>query len=345
MAANGYAFAGRAASRSSASTSRTRPTTGSSRPSSRRSRRSSPATRSTGNPGRPVIDEENRDRILAWVKEAVDGGAKLLAGGETDATADPPTLIGDVDLDMQVLLREVFGPVVTLARVEGRRRGDREGQRHRLRPPGGDLHPGHHPAMRAAQALDFGGVTVNEAPTWRADHMPYGGVKESRQHPRGAEVRRPRDDRAAAGGDRLLTVVDDGMRAYYDRRARRSTTTGGSAAASSPTRDRPGWHEEVERLCEVVRGLEPPRPRRGLRHRLSDAAPARRGGRARPEPGDGRGGLGPPAEARVVQGDAVPLPFGDGELDRVFTGHFYGHLLPGERERFLAEARRWPASS
>jgi SAM-dependent methyltransferase len=44
--------------------------------------------------------------------------------------------------------------------------------------------------------------------------------------------------------------------------------------------------------------------------------------------------------ARIVQGDAVPLPFGDGEFDRVFTGHFYGHLLAGERERFVAEARR-----
>ena len=42
----------------------------------------------------------------------------------------------------------------------------------------------------------------------------------------------------------------------------------------------------------------------------------------------------------MVQGDAVPLPFGDGEFERVFTSHFYGHLLPGERERFLEEARR-----
>jgi ubiquinone/menaquinone biosynthesis C-methylase UbiE len=43
---------------------------------------------------------------------------------------------------------------------------------------------------------------------------------------------------------------------------------------------------------------------------------------------------------RVVRGDAVPLPFADGEFERVFTSHFYGHLLPGERERFVAEARR-----
>ena len=45
-------------------------------------------------------------------------------------------------------------------------------------------------------------------------------------------------------------------------------------------------------------------------------------------------------DVRVVQGDAVPLPFDDGEFERVFTSHFYGHLLPEERERFLEEARR-----
>jgi ubiquinone/menaquinone biosynthesis C-methylase UbiE len=45
-------------------------------------------------------------------------------------------------------------------------------------------------------------------------------------------------------------------------------------------------------------------------------------------------------DVRVVQGDAVPLPFGDGEFERVFTSHFYGHLLPEEREPFLVEARR-----
>jgi ubiquinone/menaquinone biosynthesis C-methylase UbiE len=44
--------------------------------------------------------------------------------------------------------------------------------------------------------------------------------------------------------------------------------------------------------------------------------------------------------ARVVTGDAVPLPFADGAFDRVFTSHFYGHLLPSEREAFVSEARR-----
>jgi acyl-CoA reductase-like NAD-dependent aldehyde dehydrogenase len=128
----------------------------------------------------PVIDEENRDRILAWVKEAVDGGATLRAGGETDERGLlRPTLLGDVDLEMQVACREVFGPVVTLARVS-----DIEDAVDKANGTDYGLQAGVFTqdisrAMWAAQQLDFGGVTVNEAPTWRADHMPYGGVKES----------------------------------------------------------------------------------------------------------------------------------------------------------------------
>jgi acyl-CoA reductase-like NAD-dependent aldehyde dehydrogenase len=128
----------------------------------------------------PVIDDENRDRILEWVKEAVDGGAKLLAGGEPDERGlIRPTLLGDVDLDMQVACREVFGPVVTLARVSNVEEAVEKANGTDYGLQAGIFTQDISRAMWAAQALDFGGVTVNEAPTWRADHMPYGGVKES----------------------------------------------------------------------------------------------------------------------------------------------------------------------
>jgi SAM-dependent methyltransferase len=130
------------------------------------------------------------------------------------------------------------------------------------------------------------------------------------------------------------------MRAYYDARAREYDDwwLGRGLYAD---RDRPGWHEEVERLCEVVAGLSPARIldvacgtgflTRHLRGEVVglDQSPAMVEVASARLPG-----------ARIVQGDAVPLPFGDGEFDRVFTGHFYGHLLAGERERFVAEARR-----
>jgi SAM-dependent methyltransferase len=130
------------------------------------------------------------------------------------------------------------------------------------------------------------------------------------------------------------------MRAYYDARAREYDDwwLGRGLYAD---RDRPGWHEEVERLCEVVAGLSPARVldvacgtgflTRHLRGEVVglDQSPAMVEVASARLPG-----------ARIGQGDAVPLPFADGEFDRVFTGHFYGHLLAGERERFVAEARR-----
>jgi demethylmenaquinone methyltransferase/2-methoxy-6-polyprenyl-1,4-benzoquinol methylase len=130
------------------------------------------------------------------------------------------------------------------------------------------------------------------------------------------------------------------MRAYYDARAGEYDDwwLGRGLYAQ---RDRPGWHEEVERLCEVVAGLAPARVldvacgtgflTRHLRGEVTglDQSPAM------VEVASAR-----LAEARVVQGDAVPLPFADGEFDRVLAGHFYGHLLPDERERFVSEARR-----
>jgi demethylmenaquinone methyltransferase/2-methoxy-6-polyprenyl-1,4-benzoquinol methylase len=130
------------------------------------------------------------------------------------------------------------------------------------------------------------------------------------------------------------------MRAYYDARAGEYDDwwLGRGLYAK---RDRPGWHEEVERLCEVVAGLEPCRVldvacgtgflTRHLRGEVTglDQSPAMVEVASARLP-----------DARVVQGDAVPLPFADGAFDRVLTGHFYGHLLADERERFVAEARR-----
>jgi acyl-CoA reductase-like NAD-dependent aldehyde dehydrogenase len=128
----------------------------------------------------PVIDEGNRDRILAWVKEAVSGGAKLITGGETDdAGLLRPTLLGDVSLDMKVACDEVFGPVVTLARVSGLDEAVEQANGTGYGLQAGIFTSNINKALQATRVLDFGGVTVNEAPTYRADQMPYGGVKES----------------------------------------------------------------------------------------------------------------------------------------------------------------------
>lgn len=130
------------------------------------------------------------------------------------------------------------------------------------------------------------------------------------------------------------------MRAYYDRRATEYDDWWLGRGLYAELH-RPGWHEEVERVCEVVRGLPPCRVldvacgTGFLTQHLRGEVVGLDQSAAMVEVASAR----MPAD-RIVRGDAVPLPFADGEFDRAFTGHFYGHLLPEERERFLEEARR-----
>jgi demethylmenaquinone methyltransferase/2-methoxy-6-polyprenyl-1,4-benzoquinol methylase len=135
-------------------------------------------------------------------------------------------------------------------------------------------------------------------------------------------------------------VVDSEMRGYYDRRAPEYDDWWLGRGLYAEL-DRPGWDDEVERLVEVVAGLPAARVLDvacgtgfltcHLRGDVTglDQSPAMVDIAAAAAPG-----------ARIVHGDAVPLPFADRSFDRVFTGHFYGHLLEPERAAFLAEAGR-----
>lgn len=135
-------------------------------------------------------------------------------------------------------------------------------------------------------------------------------------------------------------VVDDRMRAYYDRRAREYDDwwlgTGLFAV-----RERPGWQEEVGQLVQVVGDLPAARVldvacgTGFLTRHLHGEVVALDQSEAMTEIAAAR-----VPHARVLQADAVPLPFADGAFDRLFTSHFYGHLLAEEREAFAAEARR-----
>ena len=135
-------------------------------------------------------------------------------------------------------------------------------------------------------------------------------------------------------------VVDEGMRRYYDRRAREYDDwwLGRGVFAGRP---RPGWPEEVEELIAVIGGLPPLRTLDVacgtglLTQRLPGEVVALDQSESMVAVASER-----MPDVRVVRGDAVPLPFEDGEFERVFTSHFYGHLLPEEREPFLEEARR-----
>ena len=127
----------------------------------------------------PVIDASARDRILAWIDEARDGGAEVLAGGDLDGDLLRPTVLANPPADAKVSSEEVFGPVCTVTACDSLTEAvDRaNGTRYGLQA--GIFTTRLDKALRAAHELEFGGVMINEAPTFRADQMPYGGVKAS----------------------------------------------------------------------------------------------------------------------------------------------------------------------
>jgi acyl-CoA reductase-like NAD-dependent aldehyde dehydrogenase len=124
----------------------------------------------------PVIDEDARARILEWV-EASSG--EILTGGAVDGDLIRPTVIASPAPDDKVSCEEVFGPVCTVTPVDSLDDGIRLSNATRYGLQAGIFTASLDNALRAAEELEFGGVTVNEAPTFRSDQMPYGGVKDS----------------------------------------------------------------------------------------------------------------------------------------------------------------------
>jgi acyl-CoA reductase-like NAD-dependent aldehyde dehydrogenase len=123
----------------------------------------------------PVIDADARERILAWIAEA-DGD--VLTGGEQDDLIRP-TVIANVSDHAKVSCQEVFGPVVVVNPIDSVDEGIERANGTRYGLQAGVFTASIDTALRAAERLDFGGVIVNEAPTFRSDQMPYGGVKDS----------------------------------------------------------------------------------------------------------------------------------------------------------------------
>jgi acyl-CoA reductase-like NAD-dependent aldehyde dehydrogenase len=125
----------------------------------------------------PVIDDDARERILSWIDES---GGELLAGGKTtDEGLIRPTVIANPSPKSKVSCEEVFGPVVTLTRTSSLDEAIDLANSTRYGLQAGIFTGDLHSALEAAQKLEFGGVMINEAPTFRADQMPYGGVKAS----------------------------------------------------------------------------------------------------------------------------------------------------------------------
>jgi acyl-CoA reductase-like NAD-dependent aldehyde dehydrogenase len=127
----------------------------------------------------PVIDADARDRILDWLEEARGAGAEILTGGELEGELIKPTVVANASPDLKVSCEEVFGPVVVVNAYDTLDEAIELANGTRYGLQAGIFTSSLDSAFEAAQKLEFGGVTVNEAPTFRADQMPYGGVKDS----------------------------------------------------------------------------------------------------------------------------------------------------------------------
>jgi acyl-CoA reductase-like NAD-dependent aldehyde dehydrogenase len=127
----------------------------------------------------PLIAETEAVRLEAWIRAALEGGAKLLCGGRRDGALLEPTLLEDAPRTSEVCAREVFGPVAVLSRFRDFDDALRSVNDSIYGLQAGVFTRDLYHAQRAWDELEVGGVVIGDVPSWRVDHMPYGGVKES----------------------------------------------------------------------------------------------------------------------------------------------------------------------
>ncbi|MGG1576305.1 aldehyde dehydrogenase family protein, partial [Fictibacillus sp. NRS-1165] len=126
-----------------------------------------------------MISPRELERIESWVTEAVKQGAKIGIGGARNGTIFPPTVLLNVTRDMAVSCQETFAPVVSIVPYK-----ELDEAINMVNDSVYGLNVGIYTqnimnALHAARKLESGGVIINDIPTFRLDHMPYGGVKES----------------------------------------------------------------------------------------------------------------------------------------------------------------------
>jgi len=127
----------------------------------------------------PLINEAAATRVESWVASAVEAGGTLLTGGGRSGATVEPTVLAGVPEDAAVMADEVFGPVVSLVRVSSVDEGVRLINASRFGLQAGVFTRDIQTAFDVSAKLQVGGVLVGDVPSFRADQMPYGGVKDS----------------------------------------------------------------------------------------------------------------------------------------------------------------------
>lgn len=127
----------------------------------------------------PMIDSKEVDRIEGWVNEAQGSGAKVLTGGKRDGTVYYPTVLAGVEPDMKVVAEETFAPVASVISSDDFESALQQANNSKFGLQVGVFTNDINRVLRAIKRLNFGGVIVNDTPNFRADHMPYGGNRQS----------------------------------------------------------------------------------------------------------------------------------------------------------------------
>jgi len=127
----------------------------------------------------PMIDEKEVDRIAGWVKEAQDGGAQVLVGGKRQDTVYYPTVLCEVKDDMKVMAEEAFAPVASVMACDDFETCLSLADKTKFGLQVGVFTHDVDRVFKAVRRLNFGGVIINDTPAFRADHMPYGGNRQS----------------------------------------------------------------------------------------------------------------------------------------------------------------------
>jgi len=127
----------------------------------------------------PMVRRADAERVESWVNEAVAGGAKLVAGGRRQGAFYEATLLGDVDPGMRVSRQELFGPAVAVTRAGSIDEAIRLANDSPYGLAAGIFTENISWAIQFARQVDSGNLHINWGPQWRADLMPYGGLKES----------------------------------------------------------------------------------------------------------------------------------------------------------------------
>jgi len=127
----------------------------------------------------PMISEKEATRLHNWVIEAIDKGARLLCGGQREGAMLQATLLENVPAECAVSSQEAFGPVAILARFSDYAAALQEVNNSDFGLQAGIFTRDIYKIQRAWDELEVGGVVIGDVPSWRVDHMPYGGVKDS----------------------------------------------------------------------------------------------------------------------------------------------------------------------